>query len=152
MNPQILSFLAANYVIIGAALFANIAFFLLGFRYAVASRQGATEERVAEAHKEGFNTARKQDLQGRQVFSKNVTSELSKLRDGIINSDKAYRDTLSIIENRVGFSSEDKERLLIDKVVAEDPTISLLYAPLQNDADFPEGAEDSVPTAKTAAI
>ena len=151
MSTQILSFLAANYIIIGAALLVNIAFFLLGFRYAVASRQGATEERVAAAYKDGFSAARKQDLQDRQGFSKDVTSELSKLRDGIINSAKAYRDTLTIIENRVGFSSEDKERLLIGKVVAADPTISMLDAPLQYDADFREELEDSIPAAKVAA-
>lgn len=138
MSNQIISFLAANYLVLGSAILANIAFFLLGSRYATASQKSTNEELVLAAYQDGFKAAEKMKQEEKQAFSQDVTSELSKLRDGIINSARAYRDTLEIIEKRVGFSSEDTERLLIGRAVAAEPTLSLLDVPAQNDSDFSE--------------
>ena len=152
MSNQIISLLAANYLIIGSAILVNIALFLLGSRFATVSQKSANEERIAAAYKEGFKAAEKLKQEEKQVFSQDVTSELSKLRDGIINSARAYRDTLDIIEKRVGFSPEDTERLLIGRAVAAEPTLSLLDVPAQNDSDFKDAGEERVTNSEVAGL
>jgi hypothetical protein len=126
MKEQIIEFLSSYYPVLALLLCVNGAFLALGYFFASISRKSAHEEELREAHQEGFEAAQKEIESEKRGFSEDITSELAKLRDGIINSAKAYRDTLNIIENRVGFSAEDKDRLLIGKAIASDPTLALL--------------------------
>ena len=126
MKEQIIEFLATYYPILAVLLCVNAAFLALGYFFATISRKSAHEEELNAAHQEGIEAAQKDIQNEKRAFAEDVTSELAKLRDGIINSAKAYRDTLNIIESRVGFSAEDKDRLLIGKAVAADPTLALL--------------------------
>jgi hypothetical protein len=126
MKEQIIDFLSSYYPVLSVLLLVNAAFLAFGYFFASITRKSTHEQELLAAHQEGYEAAQKEIQGDKRAFSEDITGELAKLRDGIINSAKAYRDTLNVIESRVGFSIEDKDRLLIGKAVAADPTLALL--------------------------
>ena len=114
MNQQIfasiLDSLPAFLVLLGV----NGIFLALGIIAGSLWVAGFQQRKAQTAFDQGVLHARAELAQEKKAFSQDISIELEKLRDGIIGSARAYKDAISVIETKVGFSPEDIKRLKID--------------------------------------
>jgi hypothetical protein len=122
MIDQILN----NTPALAVLLIINLGFFALGAVGATLIAIARKNKRIETSYNEGYQAAQVELEEEKKGFSEDVSIELAKLRDGIINSAKAYRDTLSIIETKVGFSANDKNRLTIGSEISNEIHVELL--------------------------